>query len=71
MCYIGGMVRTNFYFPESLLERLRRVKGITGAPVSALIRKAVEQYLDEIDASLAISPEAGVRVNCKENKSDE
>jgi predicted DNA-binding protein len=65
------MVRTNFYFPKSMLDQLRRIKEITGVPVSVLIRKAVERHLDEIEASLALHPTAGVRVKHEENDGDQ
>jgi predicted DNA-binding protein len=42
------MKRTNFYFPEALLERLKAAKEKTGVPVSEIIRRAVEAYLKEL-----------------------
>jgi len=42
------MTRTNFYFPESLLARLKAAKEKTGIPVSEIMRRAVEAYLKEL-----------------------
>ena len=35
------MKRTNFFFPEEMLERLKAAKLQTGIPVSEIIRLAV------------------------------
>lgn len=40
--------RTNFFFPEEMLERLKAAKLQTGIPVSEIIRRAVEAYLKSI-----------------------
>lgn len=49
MCYmydkIWHMKRTNFFFPEQMLERLKAAKLSSGIPVSEIIRRAVEAYL--------------------------
>jgi predicted DNA-binding protein len=42
------MKRTNFSFPESMLERLKAAKQQTGIPVSEILRRAVEAYLKSI-----------------------
>jgi predicted DNA-binding protein len=42
------MKRTNFYFPERMLERLKEAKQKTGIPVSEIIRRAIESYLKEL-----------------------
>lgn len=39
------MRRTNYYYPEEMLERLRALSKKTGAPVSELIRRAIQAYL--------------------------
>ena len=39
------MKRTNFFFPEEILERLKAAKLQSGVPVSEIIRRAVEAYL--------------------------
>jgi len=39
------MKRTNIYLREDHLKKLKAISGRTGAPVSALIRKAIEEYL--------------------------
>ena len=42
------MRRTNFYFPEQLLKRLKAAKKLKGMSVSAIIRQAIEAYLKEM-----------------------
>lgn len=42
------MKRTNFFFPEALLARLKQAKLKTGIPVSELIRRAVDKFLKDI-----------------------
>lgn len=39
------MKRTNFYFPEDMLDRLRVLSARTGLPVSELIRRAIDALL--------------------------
>jgi len=39
------MNRTNFSFPEGMLERLNAAKQQTGIAVSEILRRAVEAYL--------------------------
>lgn len=39
------MVRTNIWLGEDLKKRLEALSRKTGAPVSSLIRKAIESYL--------------------------
>jgi predicted DNA-binding protein len=39
------MKRTNIWLTDEHLKRLKVLHGKTGAPVSALIRKAIEEYL--------------------------
>lgn len=41
----SAMKRTNFYFPEQLLFRLKTAKRTTGLSVSEMIRAAIEAYL--------------------------
>lgn len=48
MCYSMRMKRTNYYFPEQLLLRLKKAKEMTGIPVSEIIRRAVESYLEQL-----------------------
>lgn len=43
-----GMKRTNFYFPEPLLKRLKAAKKLKGMSVSEIIRAAIEVYLTEM-----------------------
>ena len=42
------MKRTNFYFPEQMLERLKTASKQQGLPVSELIRRAIEAFLKEM-----------------------
>ena len=42
------MKRTNFFFPEDMLARLKAAKLKTGVPVSEIIRRAVEEYLKKL-----------------------
>src|SRR3990172_2168897 len=39
------MERSNFYFPEQMLARLKRASKKLGLPVSELLRRAVDEYL--------------------------
>ena len=43
--YIGAVKRTNIYLREDHWKKLKALSEKTGAPVSALIRKAIEEYL--------------------------
>ena len=42
------MKRTNFYFPEQLLKRLKAAKKLKGMSVSEIIRAAIAVYLKEM-----------------------
>ena len=39
------MKRTNYYFPEAMLAKLKAASKKTGLPVSELIRRAIDEYL--------------------------
>jgi len=39
------MKRTNFYFPQQMLRRLKITKKRCGLPVSEIIRRAIDKYL--------------------------
>jgi predicted DNA-binding protein len=39
------MKRTNIWLKDDQLKKLKVISDKTGAPVSALIRKAIEEYL--------------------------
>jgi predicted DNA-binding protein len=39
------MKRTNLYLSEDHLKKLKALSEKTGAPMSALVRKAIEEYL--------------------------
>ena len=41
----SNMKRTNFYFPEQMLARLKLASAESGVPVSEIIRRAVEKEL--------------------------
>jgi hypothetical protein len=42
------MKRTNFYFPEQMLKRLRAAAKKTGLPVSELLRRGAEYILSKL-----------------------
>lgn len=42
--------RTNFFYPASMLARLRAMSKHTGIPVIRIIRQAVEAWLTENNA---------------------
>lgn len=42
------MIRTNFYYPQELLNRLKLAKKKTGLTVSELLRRAAEKLLQEL-----------------------
>ena len=39
------MKRTNFYFPQQMLDALKEESVKTGLPVSEIIRRAIAAYL--------------------------
>jgi hypothetical protein len=47
-CICMYMKRTNIYLREDHLKKLKALSEHTGAPVSALIRKAIEEYLKKV-----------------------
>lgn len=42
------MKRTNFYFPEQMLMRLKKASKRIGLPVSEIIRNAIDKYLKSL-----------------------
>ena len=42
------MRRTNFYFPDQMLARLKRASEDLGLPVSEIIRNAVDAHLKKL-----------------------
>lgn len=44
--YTENMQRTNFYFPQPLLDRFRAMSKATGTTVSELIRRAMAEFLE-------------------------
>jgi CopG-like RHH_1 or ribbon-helix-helix domain, RHH_5 len=45
VCILWHMKRTNIFFPELLLVKLRALADATGLSVAELIRRAVDEYL--------------------------
>ena len=43
-----NMIKTNYYFPAQMLERLRAAKRKHGLTISEMIRRAVDVYLKEL-----------------------
>lgn len=39
------MKRTNYYYPEPMLERLKALSARMGVAVSELIRRAIDEFL--------------------------
>lgn len=42
------MKRTNFYYPQPMLDAVKVVSNETGIPVSELIRTAIAEFLKKI-----------------------
>lgn len=42
------MKRTNYYFPEQMLKRIKQASAILGIPMSEFIRRAIEAHLKEM-----------------------
>ncbi len=45
---IMHMKRTNFYYPETMLARLKAASQKLGLPVSEIIRRAIDAYLERM-----------------------
>jgi len=41
------MIRTNYYYPVPMLERLKALSEKTGTPMAEIIRSAIERALKE------------------------
>ena len=39
------MRRTNFFFPEQMLARIRSAAKLLGLPMSEIMRRAIDEYL--------------------------
>lgn len=39
------MKRTNFFFPEQMLARIKKAAAILGLPMSEIMRRAIDEYL--------------------------
>lgn len=50
------MTRTTFYFPDPLLDKLRREAGLTGTSVSEILRRAADEYLTARQQAVPRSP---------------
>ncbi len=48
MCYAIAMKRTNFFFPEQMLARLKAASDKQGISMSEFIRNAIEVALKKI-----------------------
>lgn len=48
MCYITAMKRTNFYYPEQLLKRLKAASDSLGVPMSEIIRRVLDVGLKKM-----------------------
>jgi predicted DNA-binding protein len=42
------MKRTNFYYPEEMLARLKAASQQLGIPVSEIIRRAIDAFLSRM-----------------------
>lgn len=42
-------IRTNIFLTRTELKRLKALSGKTGAPVAALVRKAIDGYLGKLE----------------------
>jgi len=42
------MIRTNYYYPQQMLDRLKLAKAKLDLPVSEIIRRAVEMFLKNL-----------------------
>ena len=43
--YIAAMKRTNMHLKDDQIKRLKALSAKTGAPLSELVRRAIEEYL--------------------------
>lgn len=48
MCYITAMKRTNFYYPEQLLKRLKAASEHLDLPMSEIIRRVLDAGLKKM-----------------------
>lgn len=42
-----GSKKLQFFIPQELIDRLKKEKEKTGAPVSEIIRRAIDKYLKD------------------------
>lgn len=42
------MIRTNYYYPQQMLDRLKQAKVTLGLPVAEIIRRAIDKYLESV-----------------------
>jgi predicted DNA-binding protein len=43
-----GMERTHVFLPQPVISRLKALAEKTGLPVSELIRRAIDEYLEQL-----------------------
>ena len=46
--YVVPMIRSNYYLPKQMIDRLKEAKARTSLTVSELIRRAVEKLLQDM-----------------------
>jgi len=51
-----GMLKKNLLFPYELMERLEKEKARTGAAWAEIVRRAVNEYLTKVEASINADP---------------
>jgi predicted DNA-binding protein len=44
-----NMKRTNYYYPVEMMKRLKKAAQVQGLPVSELIRRAIDAYLERLE----------------------
>lgn len=47
------MTRHNFFLPDELVAQMKDVSKRTGVPMSEIVRRALQRYLDELEAKEA------------------
>jgi predicted DNA-binding protein len=53
-------IRTNIFLTETELEKLRALSRKTGAPVAALVRMAIDEYLEKVEKRRGVKGVKGV-----------
>ena len=47
------MTRHNFFLPDELVAQMKDVSKRTGVPMSEIVRRALQRYLDELEVKEA------------------